>query len=396
MKIAKRLLLLLLVSTSGTAVLAQPVTLKAFEVLELPSEVTANQARLQIHAFGRDFAMALTPNRDLLASLPATQRARVARDTFLKGKLEGVPDSWVRLNRIDGRISGGFFDGSELYLIDRAKGFSGIGVRGLTANDTIVFRFSDLDFRALVDHGGVEPLVKTETGRGQTDYQNFISHLREVASLQGTAMLAMPVTIVSDTQFTSQHGSSAASVVVGRINFIDGIYSSQLGVGITLWHHEILSSNGTLTATDALELLNQFRTFMTNGAGSEIPFEGLAHLFTDTRPAGGTAGIAYVGVLCNRFSGYGVDEDLNSETTSALVFAHEVGHNFNAPHDGQEGEGQQGACADETFAGIMNPFINGVQQFSDCSLAQMEPAAADASCLVETIDSQLVFADGFE
>ena len=44
----------------------------------------------------------------------------------------------------------------------------------------------------------------------------------------------------------------------------------------------------------------------------------------------------------------------------------------------------------------MNPFINGVEQFSDCSLAQMAPEVAGAGCLVEAIDSQLVFDDGFE
>lgn len=388
---AKTLLFLLLAFIASPVTSAEQISLKAFEVVELQSEVGPAPTRLHIRAFGRSFMLELVPNRALLASLPGKQRLRIdAEDAFLKGTLSGIPGSWVRLNRIDGRFSGGFFDGTELYLIDRADGFSDVLRAGISRDRAIVYRFGDLEFPGLVDHGGIDPDPDSSAETDSADYRNFVEHLREVATLQGATMLAMPVTIVSDVQFTNRHGSSAASVVAGRVNFIDGIYASQLGTGITLWHHEILSSNGTLTATDAVELLTQFRMFMTNGAGSEIPFEGLAHLFTDTRPAGGTAGIAYLGVLCDRFFGYGVNEDLNSETNSALVFAHEVGHNFNAPHDGEN------ACADETFRGIMNPSINGSQQFSDCSLAEMTAEVGGANCLVEPIDSQLVFDDGFE
>ena len=243
---------------------------------------------------------------------------------FLKGTLEGVPGSWVRLNRIDGRFSGGFFDGNELYLIDRATGFSGTRTRGLTAADTIVFRFGDLDFPTLIDHGGVAPEERAAAEIESAGYERFIEHLREVATLAGTPMLAMPVTVVSDVQFSSRHGSSTASVVAGRINFIDGIYSSQVGTGITLLHHEILADNDVLTATDAVDLLvgrfngntlvqPGFRQFMRTGAGSDIPFQGLAHLFTGRNLDGSTVGIAYVGVLCSRSAGYGVDQDLSSE-----------------------------------------------------------------------------------
>jgi hypothetical protein len=128
---------------------------------------------------------------------------------------------------------------------------------------------------------------------------------------------------------------------------------------------------------------------MSSGAGSGIPFTGLAHLVTSRSRDGGIAGIAYLGVLCSSFSGYGVDWDAGNETTNGLVFAHELGHNFDAPHDGQN------ECADETFRGIMNPSINGSQEFSQCSLEQMQPAVAAASCLVTTPNADLIFGDGF-
>lgn len=403
MNFRKTLLFLLLACAIGPAPRAEQVALAAFEALQLEHDIDPARARIPIKAFGRSFVMTLVPNRGLLASLPAPQRGRIAAgDLFLTGTLEGIPGSWVRLNRIGGRFSGGFFDGSELYLIDRAAGFSNTRSRGLTPEQAIVFRFGDLDFPGLIDHGGVDPGKRAGPAADGGSYGAFVEHLREVVTLQGTAMFAMPLTIVSDVDFTGRHGANTASVVAGRINFVDGIFSSQLGTGITLLHHEILTDNDVLVATDAGELLvgrfdqnnnlvqPGFRQFMRTGAGSSLPFQGLAHLFTGRNLDGSTIGIAFVGVLCSRSAGYGVDQDLNSDTMSALVVAHELGHNFNAPHDGQN------ACAAETFRGIMNPSINGVEQFSPCSLAQMEPAVAGANCLVEAIDSQAVFNDGFE
>src|SRR6056297_3215809 len=397
MNFRRAMLVLLLVIVAGAHVHAEEAALRAFETIEMPGTASKAPERLQIQAFGRTFSLELAPNPSLLASLPAGQRARIgAGDLFLKGTLSDLPGSWVRLNRIGGKFSGGFFDGDDLYLVDRAKGLAPAGSRAAAEDAAIVFRLSDLQLPLHIDASGVA-VPGAETGAATTGgYDDFVDHLREVAVLEGTAMYAMPVTIVSDVEFSARHGGNAASVVAGRINFIDGIYTNQLGVGITLWHHEILSANGNLTATDASNLFSQFRSFMTSGAGSEIPFEGLAHLFTDGRPQGGTAGIAFLGVLCNRSAGYGVNENLSNDTTSALVFAHEVGHNFNAPHDGQEGDGQLGACADETFEGIMNPSINGSQQFSDCRLEEMSVELNGAGCLVPVLESDQVFRNGFE
>lgn len=402
----------LLIILASASVRGEDATLKAFEVMDIRSVVERTPTRMQFRAFGRRFALAVSSNRELLASMPAAQRNRIAsNDLFLQGSLEGVPGSWVRLNRIAGKYSGGFFDGEELYLIDQTGGFAGTGRRGARADQTIIFRFKDLESSILTDHGGIPVTEGAARNSKASDYATFTSHLREVTALQGSAMMALPMTVVSDVQFTNRHGSNAASVVAGRINFIDGIYSSQLGVGITLVHHEILVDNDVLTSTDASTLLAGerddnfqlisggqpgFQQFMESGNGSDIPFQGLAHLFTGRDLDGNTVGIAFMGlgVLCNSSFGYGVDQDLvNSETTSALVFAHEVGHNFNAPHDGEADT----ACANETFDGIMNAIIDGSQQqFSDCSIQEMSVALGEASCLVEAADPDEVFSNGFE
>lgn len=50
-----------------------------------------------------------------------------------KGKIRGVPDSWVRLSTCDG-ISGVFYDGKEMHYVEKADN-----------NDThVVYKHSDL------------------------------------------------------------------------------------------------------------------------------------------------------------------------------------------------------------------------------------------------------------
>jgi hypothetical protein len=253
----------------------------------------------------------------------------------------------------------------------------------------MVYRFSDLDLGPILLHAPVS-FYNQSSDRPTGDYRQFVSHLTDLTVLEGEAPYLLPITVVTDTRFNDRFGLDTAAVVASRTNFIDGLYGAQLGTGIQLFHHEPLLSDGPLTATGAGDLLGQFRSFMGTGSGSNIPFAGLAHLFTDRPRDGGIAGIAYLGVLCNTRFGYGIDWNLNNETTNGLVFAHEVGHNFNAPHDGES------ACSDETFRGIMNPSINGSQEFSDCSLAEMSEEVGGAVCLVENPFVGDLFNDGFE
>ncbi len=400
MKRKSLLLVALLAMLLGSPVQGQQALLKAFELTELASVDDRALKNLTLSAYGREFSLELEANDALLSSLSSEHRAKIHRaDRFMKGRLAGVPGSWVRLNRISGRLSGGIFDGSELFLVDSARSFPEALAAGASADQTLVYRFEDLALNTLIDHGGLTFQKKIE--RPVADYRTFVQHLQAIVAIKGVAMMALPVTIVSDTQFTDEHGADTASVVAGRVNFVDGIYASQLGVGIQLLHHEILTDNDVLIETNAGDLLGGrfnnnslvqpgFRQFMRTGAGSNIPFQGLAHLFTGRNLDGSTVGVAYLGVLCSRSFGYGVNEDRSSDTSSALIFAHELGHNFNSPHDGER------ACVDETFRGIMNSRLNGSQQFSNCSIDEMAQELAQASCLVEIQDANVLFDDSFE
>ncbi|MDT8408302.1 MAG: M12 family metallo-peptidase [Wenzhouxiangellaceae bacterium] len=372
----------------ASALAGKKPAINHFDRIDLAAPMPAGENVLGLRAFGNNWRLRLNDNRKLFGRLnaDAVRALRAGDDRFFAGSIDGIDGSWVRLNWIDGAWSGGFYDGTELYLVDRRGSLELPAGRSAAPGQLIAYRFSDLELGDVIGH---EPLIAAPARPATSQYGGFIDHLREVAQA-GEALFLMPITVVTDANFGATFGASTASTVAGRTNFIDGIYSSQLGTGITLFHHEPLTGNGTLTATDAQDLLEQFGDFMRSGAGSAIPFQGLAHLFTSRTRDGNTAGIAYLGALCNSSFGFGVDWNLSNETTNSLVYAHEVGHNFNAPHDGF------GACANETFEGIMNPSINGSQQFSACSLQEMGNEVATAGCLIENPDSGAVFADGFE
>ena len=108
------------------------------------------------------------------------------------------------------------------------------------------------------------------------------------------------------------------------------------------------------------------------------------HLYTGRDLDGSTAGIAFREALCSRRFGVGLSEGRRNLATDALIAAHELGHNFGAPHDGDPDE----ACASTPETFLMAPSINGSSTFSDCSLNEIQRHVASASCLtaVEPID----------
>src|SRR5690606_3275143 len=88
--------------------------------------------------------------------------------------------------------------------------------------------------------------------------------------------------------------------------------------------------------------------------------QGLTHLYTGRKLDGNTVGIAYTNTLCEASWAAGLSQSGANVTFDSLVAAHEIGHNFGAPHDGVSGS----ACAAEQGGYLMSTSINGNDQFS--------------------------------
>ncbi|MCH8241946.1 MAG: hypothetical protein IH897_04965, partial [Planctomycetes bacterium] len=99
-------------------------------------------------------------------------------------------------------------------------------------------------------------------------------------------------------------------------------------------------------ATNAELLLTEFRDYWR----PRPERRDIAQLFTGRSLAGSTIGIAWVGFICSTGFGYSLVEGYCSQCSnfacSTDLSAHELGHNWDALHCGDEGPGLGGARAD--------------------------------------------------
>jgi hypothetical protein len=85
--------------------------------------------------------------------------------------------------------------------------------------------------------------------------------------------------------------------------------------------------------------------------------------------------------LCDGNYSSSLSANIISTTEGALITAHELGHSFNAVHDGVAG-----VCASTPQTYLMAPTINFNNQFSACSLTSIAAKAQTASC-VQSVSS---------
>lgn len=142
----------------------------------------------------------------------------------------------------------------------------------------------------------------------------------------------------ADFEYYKDYGSSSVNVnnrIAAVLNTMNLQYESEVQAT-----HEIgtvivrTSSTQPYTSTDAVTLLNQFRSHW-NSSQTNVQRD-IAHLFTGKNVDGGTIGIAWIGVICHATYGYGlVESDFSGVFACATdLSAHELGHNWNAGHCG--------------------------------------------------------------
>lgn len=301
-----------------------------------------------------------------------------------KGTLSGAKNSWARFTRINGKMEGAFFDGKDLYIV---KKYSELALlldsqalnhqESIQAqsdgNTSLIINVKDIENSgtcALHNDQAKPSEFDIENGQYSFSYDKYVDELREMLDAQ--AGKEIQISLFADVEFVNSSTDAIAEMLT-LLNVADGIFSEQIGVQFVLTEATELTANGSLTSTDPVTLIVAFRN-------SGLSNPGVSHLLTNKNLDGSTVGIAYVGSLC-RISSVGVTQRLGSKT--AIIFAHELGHNFGAPHDNQSGS----ACSSTSSGFVMSPNVNsGGITFSDCSVEQMQPVIAQAtqSCIVET------------
>jgi hypothetical protein len=346
----------------------------------------SGREQVSFEAYGRRFDLRLEPNERIARAVGKS--AHGARP--LTGMLEGVPDSWARLTvSAGGRWYGMFFDGQDVYAIEPASGLAGSLVQPAPANadEPVIFRLTDALLPTRTAYCGTS---------GARHGKNALEALKAMGVETPPAHGVSPtrrllVSLVADHEFTSffeGQGLKAEEAIVQRMNIVDGIFSSQLGVRLELGATTVFkTADDPFTVGDANDLLEQLRVYRATVGGEAG--SGITHLMTGRDMDGDTVGIAYIGTVCSGGAASSLSEGVRSTTAAALIAAHEIGHNFNAPHDGE------GACAATPRSYLMSAQLNGSQEFSSCSLQQMRPLATSGWCLTEvTADATTSGPDG--
>ncbi|MCP4984378.1 MAG: hypothetical protein GY935_28235 [Gammaproteobacteria bacterium] len=337
---------------------------QALHITELGALSDDDSRRLAFSAFNNDFDVEIWKNQKIHERIDSGRINAVGN--FYAGILHDKPDSWVRLSEIDDQWSGAIFDGYELYFVDALTTLSS------ELENHVAARLSALDTNTLIvrasDMEQIGTCALEDTGATGNVYQDLLTSLDIAAAASRQLNLA----IVTDTEYNNAVNGDVTSAALAQINVVEGIYDSQVNLAFGISEVRVLNNNGSLTSTNASTLLNAFRSYVNSNIGNP----GLAHLFTGKNMSGNTIGIAYLNAACGS-SGVGVSE-AHRGATGSLIVAHEIGHNTGAPHDNQSGS----ACANEPGIFLMNPSINGSDEFSSCSQNQINRFLASVNCLV--------------
>jgi len=363
---------------------ARIVYLEPARAVQAQRDALSGRERIAFEAYGKRFELQLEPNARLRGAVPPDRSDLVA----LEGRINGLPNSWVRITRTRHGLSGLVSDGRELYAVEPAQQVAAFADAALTPPEsgTVVYRLEDL----LVDEGAMSCGVAAagEAANALALYESVGAELTALASVAVDKQL--DVAMIADHELFLAYGSATADFLVARMNVVDGIFAAQAGLRVRVGSiriHETPQDPFTTSLAD--DLLRQVAE-----ARRLTPISqrlALTHLMTGRELDESTVGIAYLDAICSGSSASLTEARLGklSMTVISLVAAHEIGHNFGAPHDGEAGK----ACASTPTTFLMAPTLSAQNtQFSQCSLTQISQRIAGAACLgnVDQADVDIV------
>ena len=326
----------------------------------------AGPVTLSFDALGKAFVLDLEPNTGVLSA--ASRMALADGLEVYRGSAAGNPDSWARIVVFNGMPQGLVWDGNELYAIESP------GDSALQISSPVIYRLAD----TTIMPGTMTCGADTSSGNGAAMFSKLMGEIGTAMAQGPGAISEIELSAIGDFEFTSAQGgdAAAAAAITTRLNNVDGIFSQQLGVQITV---SVVETHSTAAdpftdQTDPGLLLDELGLYRDSMATHRN--RGLTHLFTGRDLAGTTVGIAYTNALCRTLIGVGLSEGNGSAAFDSLVTAHEIGHNFGSPHDGLAGP-----CVSEPMSFLMAPMLNGSSQFSACSITEMSDDIAAAACI---------------
>jgi hypothetical protein len=339
----------------------------------------ASPRRLEFEAHGRRFELELESNEAILGRLPPERRRALPPRALYKGRLVGQAGSWVRLTMLQDGLHGLVHDGRELYLLAPAGRVKGrlLTPVAAAARETLMFRAADAD-----GSGGSCTTVDPAAGQPATQALAYESLGRELGALRSapvdlaadTVGRELQIAIVGDNEFSARRADPDGDLLA-LVNAADGIFAAQAGVTVTATEVRAFRDvPDPFNQSDPRDLLDEVADY--RNSTPSIRATDVAHLATGRDLAGTTVGIAYRGTVCDPRNAVSLSEQYDP-SAGYLIFAHELGHNLGAPHDGETGS----ACSFEPRSYLMAPSVNFSSRLSACSVEQIQGVVEAATCL---------------
>ena len=308
----------------------------------------------------------------------------------------GFADSAGRVALIDGQWHGMLLHAGEMYLLND---LSPTPLEPNAENPAPTVKALNQDFSlgqcgvsptknfSAINHSSSESTISVAsllTKASTVDFDQFcLDKVDDVC-------LAAELTVVFDTQFQNQFGSNYPSFAVSILEQVDLLYRQNFNIVFNRIHLCFGDGNNLTSSTDIEAVLEDISTKRLNGqsASYDPNHRSIFHFITGRNYSAandGTIGLAYISdyspypnnpnpVLCSQYAA-GTSQVFGAGATktsyTALIVAHEIGHNFGFDHDGETGS-YAVSCSSNQF--VMSPAITpGVSQFSTCSHDALEP-----------------------
>ena len=147
------------------------------------------------------FSLPLENNDRLLKALPAARKTTLGNARILRGKLEGIAGSWVRLTRVGKGLEGAIWDGTDMYVVTQYATIADKLTTPLSASgdQVVVYRLSDTlnalppEFCGLSDHAA----AAASRDSGLQQYKSVVAELR--ANAITTLSDQLEISLVADS-----------------------------------------------------------------------------------------------------------------------------------------------------------------------------------------------------
>lgn len=298
-----------------------------FEVVRI-SERQTNVSARELHFSGVDDVVLVLKPHDLRSKgfhafdngdVGLTTVKRQLSRTYI-GYVEGIPDSTTRINITDRGYEGFFRSADGTLFVEPASKYSD----NASPDDYVFYRPEDsignTDLAC-----GLGLIDKVERGKSLTG----------VGRIQSTAGLKMlEIATEADFQYVNTLGgiSQANNEILGILNMIEGLYSEQLTLTISVVMQHTWTTADPYTGANPEALTRSFQGYWNaNFTNAQYPRD-TAHLFSG-KPNVASQGWAFIGVLCSSPSAsYGMSGYIDWAPGKYLITSHELAHNLGANH----------------------------------------------------------------